>query len=295
MFTGNAFWRIWNYISSMRISDVVDILLVAYLVYQVITLLSKTKAWNITKGVVLFVLVVGLSDALNLTMTNYILRKAIEIGLLAIVILFQPELRRLLEKIGSRFSTKNRNLTVYDMETAIKQTTIACEEMSKSKTGALIIFEREYKLNEILETGTKIDSEVSAELLKNIFYNKAPLHDGAVIIRNGRIAGAGCVLPLTKSKNLSKDLGMRHRAGIGLSEESDAVVVIVSEETGAISCANDGLLKRHLNSKNLDMLLRSKLLTEDNQENDGKIITLIKKLFVANDDEDMINEKTDGQ
>ena len=175
---------------------------------------------------------------------------------------FQPELRRLLERVGSSLST-NRSISTPAMETAIAQTVLACTDMSESHTGALIIFQRDVDLGSIVNTGTLVNADVTAELLKNLFYNKAPLHDGAVIIRDARIAAAGCVLPLTKNTNLSKDLGMRHRAGIGLSEESDAVVIIVSEESGAISLAIDGMLKRHLNAAALTQLLHNELFIDE--------------------------------
>ena len=177
------------------------------------------------------------------------------------------------------------------MEMAIAQTVLACSEMSDSRTGALIIFERNVKLNTIMGTGTIINADVSAELLKNMFFNKAPLHDGAVIIRDGRLAAAGCVLPLTQSTNLSKELGMRHRAGIGLSEQSDAVVVIVSEETGAISMAVDGMLKRHLSAPTLDKLLHGELIVEEEKTSRGSaILKALRNRFVVKKDE--YTEKT---
>ena len=188
-----------------------------------------------------------------------------ELGLIAVVILFQPELRRALERVGSSFST-NRSISTPALETAISHIVQACSDMSASKTGALIIFERAVDLGSIMNTGTIVNADVSTELVKNLFYNKAPLHDGAVVIRNARIAAAGCVLPLTQSRNLSKDLGMRHRAGIGLSEQSDAVVVIVSEETGAISLALDGMLKRHLNAATLTELLHHELIVDEEKK-----------------------------
>jgi diadenylate cyclase len=164
--------------------------------------------------------------------------------------------------------------------------------MSASRTGALIIFERNVKLNEIMSTGTIINADTNAELLRNIFYNKAPLHDGAVIVRGGRVAAAGCVLPLTKSTNLSKDLGMRHRAGIGLSEQSDAVVVIVSEETGSISVAIDGMLKRHLNATTFERLLRAELMVEEQDGTKRGLKQYINKLFkVKKDEENKRDEK----
>ena len=164
--------------------------------------------------------------------------------------------------------------------------------MSASKTGALIIFERNVKLNDIMSTGTIINADVTAELIKNIFFNKAPLHDGALIVRGSRLAAAGCVLPLTKSTNLSKELGMRHRAGIGLSEQSDAVVVIVSEETGSISVAIEGMLKRHLTAATFEKLLRSELIHDEDEARNRSFINNLKKYFkVKKHEEDKPDEK----
>ena len=193
-------------------------------------------------------------------MINFILRKAVEIGLIALVIIFQPELRKLLSRMGSKdfygiFSPKTQITS--KAESAITQTVLACEQMSKTKTGALIIFERNMKLSDIMTTGTIINADITAELLKNIFYPKAPLHDGALIIRNFRIAAAGCVLPLT---------AMRHRAGIGASEISDAITVIVSEETGGISVAIEGMLKRNLSVAMLEQILRKELVVEETKK-----------------------------
>ena len=163
--------------------------------------------------------------------------------------------------------------------------------MSASRTGALIIFERSVNLNNIMSTGTIINSDTTAELIKNIFYNKAPLHDGAMIVRNGRIAAAGCVLPLTQSTNLSKELGMRHRAGIGLSEQSDAVVIIVSEESGSISMAIDGMLKRHLSAPMLDKLLHNELIQDDDEQDKRSLKSIINKLFGAEINGDEKNDE----
>ncbi len=273
----NVLWRMGNYVTSMRITDVIDILIVTYLIYKTIDLFRKTNSKNLAKALIAFLVVLGLSELLNLSMINFVLRKAMEIGLIALVILFQPELRRVLERIGASFSTSGK-LAESVSESVIKQTVLACSDMSKSKTGALIIFEREMSLSEIIATGTVIDADVNAELLKNLFYDKAPLHDGAVIIRKGRIAAAGCVLPLTKSTNLSKELGMRHRAGLGLSEQSDALVLIVSEETGAISCAIEGMLKRHLDPRTVDKLLRAEL-KQDEEEKKLTLAALINRAF----------------
>lgn len=267
------FQDIGNLISTIGFADIVDILIVAYLIYKVIDLIRKTSSYNLARGLLVLLVALWLSGMFKLAMINYILRKAVDIGLIALVIIFQPELRKLLAKMGSRnfygfFSAKAQDSS--EIDAAITQTVLACEQMSKTKTGALILFERSMKLNDIMATGTSIDAEITAELLKNIFYPKAPLHDGAAVIRKSRIAAAGCVLPLTSNNNLSKDLGMRHRAGIGASEQSDALVVIVSEETGAISVAIEGMLKRNLDKQTFEKILRNELVQEEVKKNTAK-------------------------
>ena len=280
-----------SYIKTIGIADAIDILIVAFLIYKAIQFVRRTNSRNVALGIIMLVVVLIVSYLFRLTMINFLLRKAMELGLIALVILFQPELRRLLERVGSSFSY-NRSFSTPEMETAISQTVSACTEMSEERTGALIIFERGVELGTIMSTGTIINSDVTAELLKNLFYNKAPLHDGAVIIREGRIAAAGCVLPLTQSRNLSKDLGMRHRAGIGLSEESDAVVIIVSEETGAISLAVDGMLKRHLNAAALTQLLHSELIVdEESRTLKERARSRVQKYFKRNQNGEEKNTK----
>ena len=280
-----------NILSTMRLADIIDILIVAYLIYEAIWLVRRTNSYNLTKGLVVLLFVWALAEIFRLNMISSLLRKAVELGLIVLVILFQPELRRILERMGSSLTT-NRSVGGPTMETAIAQTVLACSEMSDSRTGALIIFERNVKLNTIMSTGTIVNADVSSELLKNMFFNKAPLHDGAVIIRDGRLAAAGCVLPLTQSTNLSKELGMRHRAGIGLSEQSDAVVVIVSEETGAISMAVDGMLKRHLSAPTLDKLLHGELIVEEERTSRGNaFLKALRKRFVEKKNEN--TEKTE--
>ena len=271
----SVFVTAFNGIKTMGITDLLDVIIVAYLIYKVIWFVRRTNSYNLAKGVALILIALGLSYVFQLTMINFLLRRTVELGLIALVGLFQPELRRLLERMVRSFSSK-RTVSSTEIEDGITQTVLACTQMSASHTGALLIFERKEKLNSIMATGTIINSDISAELIKNLFYNKAPLHDGAVIMREGRIAAAGCVLPLTQSTNLSKELGMRHRAGIGLSEQSDAVVIIVSEETGDISLAVEGLLKRHLNGGTLDKLLRTELIQQE--EETGRSAKLLKKL-----------------
>lgn len=280
---GNLFDRVTNYLMTMTVSDYLDIIIIAYLIYRVIMFIRKTNARNIAIGALIFVLVLWASEAANLTMVNTFMRKAVELGLIALLILFQPELRRMLERMGSSL-TDGRYSQGTDIESAIDETVSACADMSYAHTGALIVFARGVSLNHVLSTGTLVNSDTTAELIKNIFFNKAPLHDGALVIKECRIAAAGCVLPLTQNKNLSKDLGTRHRAGIGMSEQSDAVVVIVSEETGAISVAIDGSLKRHLSENDLRSVLRKELvIEEENKSKYGTLVSFFKKLIMLDD------------
>ena len=260
-----SFEQLFAQISTIRINDIIDILLVALLFYFIISLIRTTQTFKVFMGIVVILLALWISGEMQLYTVNYLLRNAVQIGLLALVVLFQPEIRRFLERIGTGtpFIRFLGGAPSTYTENAITQTVLACTELARTKTGALIIFERENRLDDQIRTGTILDAEVTAELLKNIFYPKAPLHDGAAIIRNGRIEAGGCMLPLSENPNLSRDLGMRHRAGIGMSEASDALVVIVSEETGAISVAEKGMLKRHLTRDTFEKLLRSALMSEE--------------------------------
>lgn len=289
---GSALEKATKYLMTIGISDFVDIIIVAYLLYKFIWLARKSNFSNVAKGIVLIIVGLWLSEVLKLTMINYLLRKVLELGLIALLIIFQPELRRLLERLGSTFSN-GKALNGTAVNDVITQMVDACMSMSKTHTGALIIFERSVSLTHIISNGTIINSDVSAELLKNIFFKNAPLHDGAVIIRNMKIAAAGCVLPLTDRTNLNKELGTRHKAGIGMSEKSDAVVVIVSEETGAVSVAIDGMLKRHLTKESLSHILHTELVKEQNEDDKHDIITHFKNFFKEkNYEEDKRDEKT---
>ncbi len=266
-------------ITRMKFTDVLDILLVAYLFYKLLPLLHTTGISRIAR-VVLTVLVLALvSSALNLHTMNFLISELLTVGLVAIVVLFQPELRRMLDHLGSvKFqSIFGGERTQQDIDPVIAQTVMACEVMSRERVGALIVFERSTLLDEYAKTGTPIDGRVSEQLLRNIFFPKAALHDGAMIIQQGRVAAAGCVLPLSDSTRLSADLGTRHRAGVGMSEATDAVVVIVSEETGAISVATGGILKRHLAPQTLSRLLRHELCDEE-ETDDGLVVKLRQKL-----------------
>ena len=253
-----------------QLSDLLDIAILSFVIYKLLWMLRKTSSGRVMRGILIFRLAMFLSYALDLTATSFVLDRVVELGILALVILFQPELRRLLEKMGSgrigQVFASSKEPEGAEVERAIQQTTEAYADMSRDKVGALMVFERQNLLDDIIKTGTPLDCSVSSELLKNLFWNKAPLHDGAVIVRDGRIVGAGCMLPLSSNVNLSRDLGMRHRAGIGMSENSDAVVVIVSEETGSISAAVGGMLKRHLAPETLERLLRNELLSDEEKE-----------------------------
>ncbi len=260
------FSNLKNTFPTITITDILDILLVAFIVYQVINLIRTTSANRIAKAIIFLLILTFITDLLNLHTLNYLLDRILELGVVAIVIVFQPELRRFLEHLGGR-SVKglmgiNSNPND-ETEHAIDEIVLACEDMSAERVGALIVFERDNSLEQITASGTVVDAAVSQELVRNIFFPKAALHDGAMIVQHGRIGAAGCVLPLSENRNLSTDLGTRHRAGVGMSETSDAVVVIVSEETGTISVAIGGMLKRHLAPETLKKLLQKELLGDE--------------------------------
>ena len=254
----------------ITVPDVLDVLIVTVAIYKLIQLMRKSHAMQILRGIAVLLAVMLLSELIGLRMVNFVLSNAMQIGLFALVVLFQPELRKMLEQMGSsRFRSLLGLGAIDDMENVILQTVSACGALSWRREGALIVFERKVLLEDIAKTGTLLDAEVSAELLKNIFFPKAPMHDGAAIVRNGRVASAGCMLPLTEKMDLSRELGMRHRAGIGMSENADALVVIVSEETGSISVAVGGELKRHLAPETLDQMLRQELLPVEEDDRRG--------------------------
>ena len=261
----------WRQLQPLGITDIIDILIMTFIIYKVIMIIRRTNSGSVAKGILFVVVALWVSQLAQLNTVNYLLRQLVELGVVALVVLFQPEIRRFLETVGrSRFGDvfKTREETD-ETEQAILQTVEAYTSLSKTKTGALMVFERKNMLDDAIKTGTALDCAVNRELLKNIFWNKAPLHDGAVIVRNGRIVGAGCMLPLSGNVNLSRDLGMRHRAGIGASEHSDAVVAIVSEETGSISVAVGGMLKRHLAPETLERLLRNELMPRQEEGDSG--------------------------
>ena len=254
-------------VTPIGIFDVIDILIMAFIIYKLIMLIRRTSSGAVAKGILVLIVALWASSLLQLNTVNFLLGRVVEWGVVALVVIFQPEIRRFLEQMGRTSlgqvftHAEERN----ELDGAITQTVEAYASLSKSKTGALMVFERKNMLDDAIKTGTALDCSVSAELLKNIFWNKAPLHDGAVIVRGGRIVGAGCMLPMSGNVNLSRELGMRHRAGIGASEHTDAVVAIVSEETGSISVAVGGMIKRHLAPETLERLLRNELMPEKEQ------------------------------
>ena len=279
MFSENM-QNIMKQVADMHLADYLDILIVAYLIYRGMLLIRSTSTARIAKVIAAVLVVSWITEIAHLNTLSFLLGQVLQIGLIALVVLFQPELRRMMEHIGN-FNLKSLwgggSGTANEMDAIIAQTVQACEVMSREKVGALIVFARQQRLDEYFKTGTAIDGKVSEQLIRNIFFPKAALHDGAMIIRDGKVAAAGCVLPLSESNQLSADLGTRHRAGVGMSEASDAVVVIVSEETGTISVAVGGMLKRHLASQMLEKLLRNELCPDQDGKEANALVRLKQK------------------
>ncbi|MDR1299126.1 MAG: diadenylate cyclase CdaA [Oscillospiraceae bacterium] len=248
---------VWDNIRLVSVWDFLDIAIVAYMIYRILRVVRKTSAGSVINGIIILLAVTGLSSLLNLNVIRYLIEQSMKMGIIILIVLFQPELRKFLEQMGSSNINRlvRRRVKTELVRECIDATVAACSEMSRSRTGALIVFERDIGLTDYIRTGTRVDSAVSSELLRNIFYPKAPLHDGAVIVRDGRIEAAGCTLPMSHSTGLERELGMRHRASLGVSERSDAVAVIVSEETGGISAAVDGRLLRDLSPQELERAL----------------------------------------
>ena len=277
----------------MQWSDYLDILVVAFLIYKLLPLLRTPHIMRLARTVIALVAISWITNVAKLYTINWILNQFLAIGLLAFVVLFQPELRRMLDHLGNVKLTRFFGMSrpVQEMDAVITQTVRACEAMSREKVGALIVFARDQRLEEYFKTGTSIDAQVSDQLVRNIFFKNSPLHDGAMIIRDGRIATAGCVLPLSTNENLAPELGTRHRAGVGMSEATDAVVVIVSEENGAISVASGGMLKRKLTVATLDKLLRQELHTVEPEETDSIFPAQVLKKLSGKAKEDGSDEK----
>ena len=259
--------QIQGIVKTIGILDVIDTALVAYFPYRIYLMLKHTRAAALIKGLIVLVFLMVLSRWLNLHVINWILEKLMTVVMIALPVVFQPELRRALEQIGrGRLFHKTTELDEQELEEVIGAVTSAAVVMSQRKVGALIVFERETGLEERIETGVQIDGLVSDSLLLNIFEKDTPLHDGAVIIRGKRIVAASCLLPLTDARNLSQELGTRHRAALGISEQSDAIVLVVSEETGTISVAKNGELFRYLQADDVKELLRAAIMTQLKQK-----------------------------
>ena len=265
--------EIGHYIKTISFMDVLDIVIVAVLLYYILRFIHGTYVKNIVKGIVILLVLFYVSEFMKLNTIHYILKNTLQIGFIALIIVFQPELRKGLENLGNTRLSKflKRTEDVSERRVMIREVIEAASSMSWSHTGALIIFERENLLNDIVTAATEIDARPSSELIKNIFFVKAPLHDGAMIIRGDRILAAGCVLPLSENELLPKELGTRHRAGIGITEQTDAISLIVSEETGAISVAMGGEIKRNMAASTVENLLTTELITklEEQDVKDG--------------------------
>jgi len=258
------------------ISDYVDIALVAYLIYRGMKLLRDTVAFRLAKGIFVLFLAMAVSNFFYLNTISWVFEQVMSYGLISVLIVFQPEIRRMLEQLGKGSFSKlliGHEEVKGDVESMISAIVAACTSMSQTKTGALIVCERQKKLGEIMKTGTQVDAAPSSELIKNIFFHNSPLHDGAMLVRNARVLAAGCVLPLSGSQNLSRELGTRHRAAVGMSEISDAVLVVVSEETGGISVAIGGMLKRHLTPEVLRQVLASELMDESRDRRKSGVLS----------------------
>ncbi len=271
---------LWATLKTFQLKDAVDILLISLIIFYALRLFRETRAGQLVKGVVVLLIAYALSAIFDLTMINYILRSIFEFSVIIFVVVFQPELRQALEKLGRNKTLKNilsspMSAPTASVTKAISDVADACAVLSSSKTGALIVFERDSNLTDVARTGTELNADTSVALLGNLFFNKAPLHDGACIIRGGKMLAAGCILPLTAQIDISDNLGTRHRAAIGMSEESDAVVVVVSEETGIISVALNGNLLRGFDRSTLNDKL-GELILSDADKNQNLFTILFK-------------------
>ncbi len=268
--------NILPFLKSFSVFDVLDIVLVAFIAYHVIKFVKQTRAAQLIKGIVILLVVMYASDWLHLNVINFILINTMQVGVIALLIVFQPELRRALEHMGRSKFGKIFNFDArHDYRELVEETCLAASALSRSRTGALIVFERDTKLDDLLTGGTVIRAELTSELLENIFVPNTPLHDGAVLVRDGRIEKAATVLPLAESKTISRELGTRHRAALGISELSDCVVLVVSEETGKVSIALNGDMIRNLSPDSLRQLLR-KLVDTPEKESRAAVLKFWK-------------------
>lgn len=258
-------------LTGVGLSDVIDVIIISFAVYKLLGFIRMSRAEQLAKGLLILIIASFISDTFDFYTVNWILTKVLDVGIIALVVVFQPELRRGLEYLGrGKFGSKQFSMDKERMKETSDTLVRAVEYFAATRTGALIVIERETALSDIAETGIIMNSALSESLIENLFYKGSPLHDGAVILRDDRIYAAGCVLPLSENNNLSKDLGTRHRAGVGITEVSDAVVLIVSEETGIISMAVDGRLSRFLDLKTVDKMLLNHYMSRLDRKRPGR-------------------------
>lgn len=276
---------ILNFFSNVRIQDIIDILIVAYVIYKVLFLIRETRAEQLIKGIIILLIVQKLSEISKLYVLNFLLKNTMTIGVVALLIVFQPELRRALEYIGRSKIIGSSLADIFEEENnnAMEEIVSAVSKLSRDRIGALIVLERETGINDIVETGVAIDSKISTSLLINIFIPNTPLHDGAVVIRKNRIMAAGCILPLSENHTISKELGTRHRAALGIAEQSDSIVIIVSEETGTISVSMEGKLTRYIDTNTLKGIIKNAYSEANNQ-------VLIKRRWRSNNENESENK-----
>ena len=279
-----AFWNQFVYtISNVRFFDILDIVIIAFIIYKAVGFLRETRAGQLVKGIVFLLALYAFAIVFELVVLRWVLSAVFGSAIVAVAIIFQPELRRLLERVGQTKLSYSGSVND-ERESVINAIDSICKavgQMQKSKTGALIVFERKTQLGEIINTGTVIDAQVSTAMINNIFYPKSPLHDGAVVVRDGRIHAAACILPLTSNTEISSQLGTRHRAAIGMTENSDAIVLVVSEETGTISIAFNGSITRDYSVATAYDEIKAKLVDIYEEKHDNVVKTLLKNLFGA--------------
>ena len=286
-----SYIRLWQEYPIKLVSLILDLAIVIFLAYEILRIVKDSRAWQLVKGIALLIMATAISQLLNFKILNYILSTVMDWGVILIIIIFQPEIRRALEQLGgtnrfSRFFGFDKDIITKTKEDIYK-VVIAVYELAKNRTGALIVIERDIQIKDVISTGIPMGSEVSPQLLVNIFVPNTPLHDGAVVISNNRIAAAACMLPLASDKDIAKELGTRHRAGIGISKESDSIAIIVSEETGKVSVAKDGTLIADVREDVLKKILISNIVTKrlneaKEKEQKKSLRQTIKNIFKKN-------------
>ncbi len=281
----NALYTFWNQIvfalSSFRFFDIIDIVVVAWIIYKAIAFLRETRAGQLVKGLAVLLVVYLFAEWFELAVLRWLLSAIVSSAIIALAVIFQPELRRALERMGQMKLSRSSMLGTEEEKVSlcIDKVCKAVATMQENKIGALIVFERKTQLGEVINTGTLLDAEPSVEMVGNVFFPKSPLHDGAMIIRDGKLYAAGCILPLTQSNDFSSQLGTRHRAAIGMTENSDAVVLVVSEETGNISIAQNGTINRDFTGPSACSELKKILISEETAARDNRLVSTVKNIF----------------